>query len=121
MWFGKWLAKRTGGFFVDRLVLNVRTVTLPSLRFPSVHYLIVTLAEKRILFSSDIWIRVDLLETTDSEFTASFFFPILSPSFDRILWTVGINECSLSSLTATYQQFGVCIKLLFILDHDFCH
>jgi hypothetical protein len=23
MWFGKWLAKRTGGFFVDRLVLNL--------------------------------------------------------------------------------------------------
>ena len=75
------------------------------------------LAEKWILFGSDFLIRSDPLETTNSVLRVwihcRFFFPILSPSFDRILWTVGINEFSLSSHTTTYQQFGVCVMMYF--------
>jgi len=85
MWFGRWLAKHTGGFFVDRLVLNLWTVTVSCLRIPYVYYFTVILAEKRILFGSDFWVHGDLLETMDSVLRVWiqfwFFFTILSSSF----------------------------------------
>jgi hypothetical protein len=118
MWFGKWLAKRTGGFFVDRLVPDV-TNCHSAKSAHSFRVLLYCNSCRKMKFVQlrylDTWWSTgnNRLCAQGLNSVPIFSSPFFLYPFDRILWTVGINEFSLSSLTTTYQQFAFCIKLYF--------